>query len=70
MIYSASDPLARAIAAVLTPDLLKPGYGPKAHCYVASEAYFHLRGGKAAGFKPMTQRHEGGHPLVDIGTQS
>ena len=28
------------------------------HCYVASEAAFHLLGGKAAGYKPCFIRHE------------
>ena len=62
----ASDPLARAIRSVLSPDLLKPEYragnvgNPSfGHCYVASEAYYHLRGGKAAGFKSMHISHEG-----------
>jgi hypothetical protein len=30
------------------------------HCYVASEALFHLRGGKAAGYQVCRIRHEGG----------
>ena len=29
------------------------------HCYVAAESLFHLLGGKAAGLKPTTIRHEG-----------
>ena len=29
------------------------------HCYVASEAAFHLLGGKDAGWQPMFIRHEG-----------
>ena len=29
------------------------------HCYVASEAAFHLLGGKAAGYTPCFVRHEG-----------
>lgn len=48
------------VKAVLTDDLLKPGYGPKAHCYVASEAIYHLMGGRESGLTPMTIRHEGG----------
>jgi len=28
------------------------------NCYVASEALYHLMGGKAAGWKPMNMRHE------------
>lgn len=31
----------------------------RGNCYVTSEAVFHLLGGKAAGWKPMTVRHEG-----------
>lgn len=29
------------------------------HCYVASEAAYHVLGGKDAGWKPMFVRHEG-----------
>jgi hypothetical protein len=29
-------------------------------CYVVSEAYYHMNGGKAAGFVPMVIHHEGG----------
>ena len=29
------------------------------NCYVTSEAVYHLLGGKAAGWKPKTVRHEG-----------
>ena len=29
------------------------------HCYVASECFYHLSGGKEAGFKPMHIKHEG-----------
>jgi hypothetical protein len=47
------------IRAALTPELLKPGFGPKGHCYVASEAAYHLLGGKEAGLKPMNLKHEG-----------
>lgn len=52
----------RAIIAALTPDLLTPQYraGLKSgdpvetgHCAVASEAFYHLAGGKAAGFIPV-----------------
>lgn len=58
------------IRAALTPELLKEPYRSKVlrgecspltgHCYVASEAYFHAHGGKAAGLKPMSIQHEGG----------
>lgn len=51
------------IVKALTPDLLKPQYKgnhPLAgHCYVASEAYYHLRGGKAAGLHVVNMKHEG-----------
>lgn len=48
----------------LTADLLKPehrnGAHPLAgHCYVASEALYHLLGGSASGWKPMNLQHEG-----------
>ena len=32
---------------------------PKNNCYIASEAYFHLCGGKASGLKPVQGYHEG-----------
>lgn len=32
---------------------------PKDNCYIASEAYYHLNGGKAAGYTPMQGYHEG-----------
>ena len=38
-------------------DLLDSKYG--GHCYVASEAAYHLLGGKNAGFTPMFLYHEG-----------
>ena len=31
----------------------------RGNCYVASEAIYHILGGKASGWKPMTVRHEG-----------
>jgi hypothetical protein len=52
----------RAIIDALTPDLLSAQYraclkdgDPKetGHCAVASEAFYHLAGGKAAGFMPV-----------------
>lgn len=60
----AIDALGRRIRAALTPDLLKPEYraNPRpyaGHCYVASEAYFHLAGGKQAGLKAKGCVHEG-----------
>lgn len=52
----------RAIIDSLTPDLLTPQYRAglmphdpveTGHCAVASEAFYHLAGGKAAGFIPV-----------------
>jgi hypothetical protein len=53
----------QAIRASLTPELLKPEYRgsdrPYAgHCYVASEAYWHLRG-RSHGYIPHRIKHEG-----------
>lgn len=31
----------------------------RGNCYVTSEALYHLLGGREAGWKPMTVRHEG-----------
>ncbi len=50
---------------VLSEDLLKPQYKGsdhcmKGHCYVASEALYHLLGGKEAGWTPHHVQHEGG----------
>lgn len=47
----------------LNQELLLPKYrgqsNPLAgHCYVASEAFFHLAGGKEADLKPMQLTHE------------
>lgn len=58
------DDLGVKIRSVLTDDLLKPEYrdNPRpyaGHCYVASEVYYHLAGGKAAGYKAMGMEHEG-----------
>jgi hypothetical protein len=55
------DKLAKQVALYLTPDLLKGTWGKHSlagHCYVASECFFHLIGGKKAGFKPMFIKHE------------
>ncbi len=50
------------IEAVLTPDLLKPAYLKRwtprhqntwGHCYAASEALYHMLGGKKAGYVPV-----------------
>jgi len=48
----------------LEPSLLLAKYRGQSHplagyCYVASEAYFHLAGGKGSGLKPMQISHEG-----------
>ena len=54
--------LTKQVRTVLTPDLLKPQFRKKVegganpmtgHCYVASEAMYHMLGGKAEGYKPM-----------------
>jgi len=55
--------LAEAVRAALSDELRNPPWRGDAnrfagHCYVASEAFFHLAGGKAAGWKPMNLRHE------------
>ena len=54
-----------AIQAVLSPDLLKKEYREKnrdnplyGHCYAASEALYHLLGGKNSGWKPHCGRDE------------
>lgn len=64
---SRSEVLVEQIRAALTDDLLKPEWAKKprrtnsaGHCYAASEALFHLLGGKAGGYTPMRTRHEGG----------
>lgn len=55
----------RLITACLTPELLKPQFrvGGKhrlfGHCYVASEALFHLVGGHQSDYLPCRVRHEG-----------
>ena len=51
----------KRIQAALTPDLLLPRYrgstNPLAgHCYAASEALYHLLGGKEAGYRPVSLR--------------
>lgn len=45
-----------AIKRNLTPDLLKSGYS--GHCYVASEAYYHIVG-KHDGFRPKCMKING-----------
>ena len=58
--------LSRAIVAELSSDLLSPRYKRMAnankftgHCYVASEALFHLCGGRSSGLVPQVLHHEG-----------
>ena len=57
--------LTKTVRSVLTPNLLKPVFKKKVesgahpmtgHCYVASEAMFHMLGGKDAGLKPNSVR--------------
>lgn len=64
-----ADPgaLIAEIRSVLSDDLLRPTYRNRpdrrptsGHCYAASEALYHLLGGRAAGLTPMVLRHEGG----------
>lgn len=48
----------------LSDDLLKKSFKSHScntggHCYVASEALYHLLGGKDAGYTPMNINHEG-----------
>jgi hypothetical protein len=59
----------QAVRRALSPELLHEPYRSRVqaggcdpmtgHCYVASEALFHLLGGKRAGWTPMFVRHEG-----------
>lgn len=71
--FISSLPLEKLLAALpgaLTSDLLREPYRTwveqegahplTGHCYVATEALYHLLGGKAAGWQPMHQKHEGG----------
>ena len=56
--------LIAAIQRHLNPNLLSRKYRKQSnplagHCYVASEAFYHLAGGKEAGLKPMQLSHEG-----------
>jgi hypothetical protein len=58
------DRLVERVRAALTDELRKPKYRGKTpasagHCYVASEALYHLLGGSEAGWKPISVRHEG-----------
>lgn len=56
--------LVSKVREVLTDDLRRPKYrGAEhpmtGHCYVASEALYHLLGGSQKGWKPMNVQHEG-----------
>ena len=64
-----SSELVGRVTAALTPDLLREPYRSRVaagahpltgHCYVASEALYHLLGGRVAGLKAMSIQHEGG----------
>ncbi len=57
-----------AVRRSLSPDLLKQPYRKwveegahpcTGHCYVASEAFYHLMGGKEAGYKPINASLDG-----------
>lgn len=56
--------LAKRVRANLTEELRQPRFRgkpfPVGHCYVASEALYHLLGGKRAGWTPRRVTHEGG----------
>lgn len=59
--------LSTVITASLTPDLLKTRYWNVVgrhrlygHCYVASEALYHMMGGASSGYVPQVVKHEGG----------
>lgn len=61
IVYIVQQRTMEQVREALTPELLAPKYrdNPKAHCYVASEALYHLLGGKAAGLTPQQIQHEG-----------
>lgn len=58
--------LTAEVQKVLTPDLLKREWAQNprtpltGHCYAATEAMYHMLGGKAAGYKAVGAQHEGG----------
>ena len=43
----------------LAKEIIKALGTPIDNCYIASEAYYHLSGGKSAGLKPVQGYHEG-----------
>ena len=56
--------LTQRLRSSLTPDLLHRKYRNQTspvggHCYIVSEALYHLLGGKYSGLKPMHLIHEG-----------
>jgi hypothetical protein len=58
------ETLTPQIVSNLTDDLRRAPYKGNqnpltGHCYVASEAMYHMMGGKASGWVPMSIRHEG-----------
>jgi len=64
VIQEDSNNLIKLIQSVLTDDLRKKKYQGssnkmKGHCYVASEALYHLLGGKGYGWIPQNIKHEG-----------
>ena len=55
--------IVKQIRSLLTDDLRKPKYkgnkiSSSGHCYIASEAIYHLLGGKKSNIKPMFVYHE------------
>ena len=62
-LLASSSEVIKEIHSVLSPDLLKPEYRKVAgqsplygHCYAATEALYHLLGGKSAGLTPQRAR--------------
>lgn len=59
------DRVVEKVKSHLTDDLRQPQYRGKenclaGHCYVASEAVYHMLGGQRAGWVPQSVQHEGG----------
>ncbi|WNM70333.1 NUDIX hydrolase [Myxococcus phage Mx1] len=59
------DKLVQAVQGGLSDDLRKPRYQGMenclaGHCYVASEALYHMLGGEKSGWVPQSIQHEGG----------
>lgn len=57
--------MVESVQSNLTDDLRKPQYRGNqnclaGHCYVASEALYHMLGGQRSGWVPQTIQHEGG----------